>query len=49
MVKKYNFFVLEVKKAWINPQKKNPKTIHHLGKGVFMTAGSTFKLPSKMK
>lgn len=49
MVAKYNFFVLEVIKAWIDPLKKNPKTIHHLGKGVFMVAGKTIKLPSKMK
>lgn len=49
MVNKYNFFILEVCKAWINPTKKNPKTIHHRGKGVFMVAGKTIKLASKMK
>jgi flavin reductase (DIM6/NTAB) family NADH-FMN oxidoreductase RutF len=45
----YNFFILEVAKAWIDPAKKQPKTIHHLGKGVFMVAGEIIKLPSKMK
>ncbi len=45
----YNFFILEVLKAWIDPSKKHPKTIHHLGKGAFMVAGETFKLPSNMK
>lgn len=49
MVNKYNFFVLEVLKAWINPQIKDPKTIHHCGNGVFMIAGDKIKLPSKMR
>ncbi|HMC12760.1 MAG TPA: flavin reductase, partial [Gallionellaceae bacterium] len=49
MVNKYNFFVLEVVKAWIDPSRKNPRTLHHQGKGVFMVAGRTIKLPSKMK
>jgi flavin reductase (DIM6/NTAB) family NADH-FMN oxidoreductase RutF len=49
MVNKYNLFVLEVKKAWINPGIKHPRTIHHLGKGVFMVSGKTIKLPSKMR
>jgi flavin reductase (DIM6/NTAB) family NADH-FMN oxidoreductase RutF len=48
MVNKYNFFVLEVVKAWIDPAQKNPRTLHHQGKGVFMVAGDTIKLPSKM-
>ena len=46
---KYNFFILEVLKAWIDPAKKRPRTIHHLGNGVFMVAGRTIKLPSKKK
>jgi hypothetical protein len=44
-----NFFILEVVKAWIDPAKKHPQTIHHLGKGSFMVAGKTIRLPSKMK
>jgi flavin reductase (DIM6/NTAB) family NADH-FMN oxidoreductase RutF len=48
MMNKYNFFVLEVVKAWIDPVQKNPRTLHHQGKGVFMLAGDTIKLPSKM-
>lgn len=46
---KYNFFILEAVKAWIDPAQKNPRTIHHLGKDLFMVAGETIKLPSKMK
>jgi flavin reductase (DIM6/NTAB) family NADH-FMN oxidoreductase RutF len=49
MVAKYCFFVLEVVKAWIDPARKRPRTIHHLGYGAFMVAGRTIKLPSKMK
>lgn len=49
MATKYNFFILEVTKAWIATAKKNHKTIHHLGKGVFMVAGKTIQLSSKMK
>ena len=49
MVAEYNVFILEVLKAWIDPSKKNPRTIHHCGKGVFMVAGRMITLPSKMK
>jgi len=43
---KYNFFILEVVKAWIDPARKHPRTIHHQGEGVFMVAGRTINLPS---
>jgi flavin reductase (DIM6/NTAB) family NADH-FMN oxidoreductase RutF len=49
MANKYNLFILEVVRAWIHPSKKNPRTIHHCGRGVFMVAGRRIKLPSKMK
>jgi flavin reductase (DIM6/NTAB) family NADH-FMN oxidoreductase RutF len=49
LVEKYNFFILEVQKAWIDPSRKEPKTIHHLGRGVFMVAGRKITLPSGMK
>lgn len=49
MVEKYNFFILEVLKAWIDPSKKYPRTIHHRGKGMFTVAGKTITLDSKMK
>ena len=48
MAAKYCFFVLQVVKAWIDPARKRPRTIHHLGYGAFMVAGRTIKLPSKM-
>ncbi|MHB9118754.1 MAG: flavin reductase family protein [Burkholderiales bacterium] len=49
LVNKYNFFVLEVLKAWADPSNKDPRTIHHLGEGVFKVDGETIKLPSQMK
>ena len=49
MVTTYNLFILEVLKAWIDPAQKEPRTIHHRGRGAFMVAGETIKLPSKMK
>ena len=49
MVNKYNFFVLEIVKAWVDPGMKSPKTLHHLGSGRFMIAGDTVGLASRMK
>jgi hypothetical protein len=46
LVNKYNFFVLEVVQAWIDPAKKRPRTMHHQGEGVFAIPGRTIKLPS---
>ena len=48
LVGKYNLFVLEVLKAWIDPAQKNPKTIHHRGEGRFTVDGETIRLKSKM-
>jgi len=47
--KRYCFFVLEVVKAWIDPAVTAPRTLHHRGRGEFMIAGRTIKLPSRMK
>ena len=49
MVNRYNLFILEVRKAWIDPAQKNPKTIHHHGYGKFVVDGATIKLKSKMR
>jgi len=48
-VNRYCLFVLEVLKAWIDPARKHPRTIHHMGKGAFMVAGKTIKLRSGKK
>jgi flavin reductase (DIM6/NTAB) family NADH-FMN oxidoreductase RutF len=49
LVSKYGLFILEVVKAWIDPARKHPRTIHHLGRGHFMVAGRTIRLPSGKK
>lgn len=49
MVARYNMFVLEVVKAWIDPSITRPRTIHHAGRGVFAIAGDRIRLRSKMK
>ncbi len=48
-VNRYNFFVLEVLRAWIDPAIKAPRTLHHRGRGTFMVAGRTMQLASRMK
>lgn len=49
MAAKYNLFIVEVVKAWIDPGKKKAQTLHHCGKGIFVIDGKMIKLPSKMK
>jgi flavin reductase (DIM6/NTAB) family NADH-FMN oxidoreductase RutF len=49
MVNRYCLFVLEVVKAWVDPRVTAPRTIHHRGRGEFMVAGRTIRLPSRMK
>lgn len=46
LVLKYNFFILEVVKAWMASSRKRPRTIHHQGEGVFVVADRTIKRPS---
>jgi len=46
---RYCLFILQVLKAWRTPSMAQPKTLHHLGRGRFMIAGRTIRLPSKMK
>jgi len=49
LMNRYDFFVLEVIKAWVDPARKDPRTLHHRGRGAFMVAGNTIRLPSNMK
>ena len=49
LARKYNFFVLEAIKAWVDPARKHPRTLHHLGEGRFVVDGRTITLPSRMK
>jgi flavin reductase (DIM6/NTAB) family NADH-FMN oxidoreductase RutF len=45
----YNIFIVEVIKAWIDPSRKHPRTIHHCGYGTFVVDGKIIKLRSRMK
>ena len=45
----YDFYVLEVVAAWIDPRRRNARTLHHRGWGAFMKAGPTVQLPSRMR
>jgi flavin reductase (DIM6/NTAB) family NADH-FMN oxidoreductase RutF len=49
LVTDFNFFVLEVVKAWVDRSRPHPRTLHHRGRGVFMVAGETIRLPSNKK
>lgn len=49
MVSKYDLFILEVVKAWVDPAQKDPKTIHHQGYGKFVVDGGTIRLASAMR
>ena len=49
LAEKYNFFILRVVKAWIDPSATRPRTLHHRGLGEFMIAGRTLRLASQMK
>jgi len=49
LVAKYNLFILQVLKAWVDRSRTRPRTLHHLGRGAFMVAGRTITLPSRMR
>ena len=49
LVDKYNMFILEVVKAWVDPTQTDRRTIHHQGYGKFAVDGEVLKLPSKMR
>lgn len=47
LVNKYNLFVLEVVKAWGDPEQPCPKTIHHRGYGAFVVDGDSLHFASR--
>jgi flavin reductase (DIM6/NTAB) family NADH-FMN oxidoreductase RutF len=48
LVDKYNLFIIEVVRAWTDPEQKQPKTIHHHGYGNFVVDGKTITFKSRM-
>ncbi|MDH6258457.1 flavin reductase family protein [Bradyrhizobium sp. BR13661] len=49
MVRRYNLFILQVMRAWIDPAQKDPRTLHHRGYGSFAVDGATVRMKSKMR
>jgi flavin reductase (DIM6/NTAB) family NADH-FMN oxidoreductase RutF len=49
LVNRYGLFILEVVHAWVDTAVKQPRTLHHLGAGVFMMAGERVRTASAMK
>jgi flavin reductase (DIM6/NTAB) family NADH-FMN oxidoreductase RutF len=47
-VERHNLFVLDVVKAWHDPNQVAPRTLHHKGYGTFAVDGEEITLPSKM-
>ncbi|OPY58432.1 MAG: Flavin reductase like domain protein [Syntrophorhabdaceae bacterium PtaU1.Bin034] len=48
LVDKYNLFILEGIKAWIDPDRKERRTFHANGDGTFTVDGRTLDLRKKM-
>jgi flavin reductase (DIM6/NTAB) family NADH-FMN oxidoreductase RutF len=49
MAKRYGLFILEVVRAVVDTAIRDPRTLHHRGRGAFMVAGETIRLKSRMK
>lgn len=49
LVGRYDLFILEVLKAWVNPAQRHSRTIHHRGYGEFVVDGRTIRLKSRMR
>ena len=48
MVNRYNLFILEAVKAWINNGRKEQRTLHHQGNGTFKVDGKLIDLKERM-
>jgi len=48
LVKKYSLFILEAVRIWIDPKRKERRTIHHNGDGTFTVDGRTINLQKRM-
>lgn len=48
-VERYNVFMLEVVKAWVEGDRARRKMLHHQGYGRFAVDGRALQLPSRMR
>jgi len=46
LANQYNFFILEVVKAYAPLSPKYPPTLHYRGDGLFMVSGKSFRIPA---
>ncbi len=46
LVARYNLFIVEAVKAWIDPERARAKTLHHCGYGRFLLDGEELRLRS---
>jgi flavin reductase (DIM6/NTAB) family NADH-FMN oxidoreductase RutF len=49
LIRKYNFFILEIVRAHVAPSPKRPETLHYTGDGVFMVSGKIISRRSKFR
>jgi flavin reductase (DIM6/NTAB) family NADH-FMN oxidoreductase RutF len=48
LVSKYSLFILEAVRIWIDPERKERRTIHHNGDGTFTVDGRVVNLQERM-
>jgi flavin reductase (DIM6/NTAB) family NADH-FMN oxidoreductase RutF len=48
LVRKYNLFILDPVKAWVDQRRKERRTIHHNGDGTFVVDGRVLNLKKLM-
>jgi flavin reductase (DIM6/NTAB) family NADH-FMN oxidoreductase RutF len=48
LARRYNVFVVEVVKAWVDPRRKERRTFHANGDGTFVVDGKTLDLKKRM-
>ena len=48
LVRKYDLWILKVVKIWINPRRREKRTLHHRGDGTFTVDGRVLNLQKRM-
>ncbi|KAA8999072.1 flavin reductase family protein [Affinibrenneria salicis] len=48
LVERYNLFVLETQRIWVDNARSERRTLHHNGDGTFTVAGETINLQRRM-
>jgi flavin reductase (DIM6/NTAB) family NADH-FMN oxidoreductase RutF len=48
MIERYNLFILEAVRIWVDPERKERRTLHHRGDGTFAVDGKIIDLRERM-